>query len=324
MRILIVLVALPLLAGEPGAWQAPKTDYGHPDLQGVWANNVATPLQRPKLLADKAEVTEEELQAIEKRARKLFRDEAGDAGFGDNVYNAALEDREKHTSYDPTTGNYNQFWLVDREFTDTRTSLIFDPPNGRIPELAAAGKAKSADVQMKRKRPPVGPEDRSLQERCITYGVPRTGAGYNSYYQIFQTPDHVVIMMEMITDSRVIPLDGRPHIDDDIRLWHGDSRGHWEGDTLVVETRNFSKKANFRNSSENLKLKERFTLTAPDRLEYEITIDDPTIWTATWKAMIPLAKSEDDIFEYACHEGNYSMEAMLSGARLQESDGTDD
>ena len=323
MRMLTVLIALPLLAAEPDAWQAPQPAYGDPDLSGVWANNNATPLERPKLLAGKAELTKEELETIKERARELFNG-TGDAGFGDRVFNEALEEKEEHVSYDPTTGNYNQFWLADRECNDTRTSLVFDPPNGRIPELTANGKAVDAEALEMRKRPPAGPADRPLSERCITYGVPRTGAGYNSYYQIFQTPDYGGSMREMITDSRVIPLDGRPHVDGRIRLWHGDSRGHWEGDTLVVEPRNFSKKTSFRNSSENLKLTERFTRSAVDRLEYEITIDDPTIWTATWKAMIPLAKSDDEIYEYACHEGNYAMEAMLRGARMEESDGTDD
>ena len=317
--LLSIVAALPLAAGDADSWTAPRTPDGQPDLQGVWANNNATPLERPEQLADKSTLSDAELAEFKERAAKLFNDEAGDAAFGDSVFRAALSDAKSFTSTDAKTGNYNQFWVVEREFSDNRTSLVIDPPDGRIPELTPAGQAKKAEAGANWRRPPRGPEDRHLGERCITFGVPRFGAGYNSYYQIFQTSDTVAVMMEMIHDTRIIPLDGRPHVDDGIRQWHGDSRGRWEGDTLIVETRNFSLKSRLRgSSSKNLRLVERFTRVGPETLEYEVTVEDPTTWTRPWTVMIPLKKSEDAIYEYACHEGNYSMESMLGGARLQE------
>ncbi len=313
-----IVAALPLPAGDADSWTAPRTPDGQPDLQGVWANNNATPLERPEQLAGKSTLSDAELAEFKDRAAKLFHDGAGDAAFGDSVFRAALGNAKNFTSTDRETGNYNWFWLAQREFSDNRTSLVTDPPDGRIPELTPEGQAKNAEYRANRRRPPRGPEDRHLGERCITFGVPRLGAGYNSYYQIIQTPETVAVVMEMIHDTRIIPLDGRPHVDDGIRQWHGDSRGRWEGDTLVVETRNFSRKSWFRGSSENLRLVERFTRVGPETLEYEVTVEDPTTWTRPWTVMIPLKKSEDAIYEYACHEGNYSMESMLGGARLQE------
>ena len=216
-----IVAALPLSAGDADSWTAPRTPDGKPDLQGVWANNNATPLERPEQLADKSTLSDAELAEFKERAAKLFNDEAGDAAFGDSVFHAALSDTKNHTSTDGQTGNYNWFWLAQREFSDNRTSLVIDPPDGRIPELTPEGQAKTAELKANRRRPPRGPEDRHLGERCITFGVPRLGAGYNSYYQILQTPDTVAVMMEMIHDTRIIPLDGRPHVDDRIRQWHG-------------------------------------------------------------------------------------------------------
>ncbi len=318
----LLIAVLPLAAADAEPWTLPRTAAGHPDFQGVWANNNATPLERPDQLADKPTLSEKELAAIKERAGKLFGDDSGDAAFGDSVFAAALSDTKQFTSRDAATGNYNQFWVVEREFSDNRTSLVIDPPNGRLPELTPEGKAVTAKLAANRVRAPRGPEDRSLGERCITFGVPRLGAGYNSYYQIVQTADTVAFVMEMIHDVRIIPLDGRPHIDGRIRQWHGDSRGRWEGDTLVVETRNYSAKSSFRGSSENLYMVERFTRVGPETLEYAVTLKDPTTWTRAWTAMIPLKKSEDAIYEYACHEGNISMQGMLAGARLQEAAGS--
>ena len=164
----------------------------------------------------------------------------------------------------------------------------------------------------------LGTDPKPLPTRCITFGVPPTFASYNSYYHILQSPGYVAIFMEMIHDARIIPLDGHPHIGDDIRQWHGDSRGRWEGDTLVVETTNFSPKSDFKGSHENLQLVERFTRVGPNRINYEFTAQDRTTWTSPWTAMIPLQKAEDAIFEYACHEGNYGMTNLLAGARTQE------
>ena len=299
--------------------KTPRTQDGQPDLQGIWANNVATPLERPEELAEQDALTDEELAGLKARAARLF-DGQGDAAFGDSVFKAALVAADDFTSTDVATGNYNQFWLAERNF-DRRTSLIVDPPNGRIPALTKDGQARVAARTEARLRHAVGPEDRALTERCISFGVPRLGAGYNSYYQILQTPGYVVIRMETIHDVRVIPLDGTPHFSDGVRQWHGDSRGHWESDTLVVDTTNFSPKSTFREfngSAENLHTIERFTRVGPDTLQYEVTVDDPTAWTAPWTVMIPLQQSPDQIYEFACHEGNIGMHGILAGARALE------
>ena len=304
-------------AGEEASWTAPRTAFGHPDLQGVWANNNATPLQRPEVLGDRERLTEEELAAIRSRADELFALDAGDAAFGDTVFTAALNEVQNFSSRDTATGNYNQFWMVERDWDD-RTSLIVDPPNGRIPERTEAAKMRAASASMKRQRHAVWTDDRSLGERCVSFGAPRLGAGYNSYYQLFQTQDHVVILMEMAHDARIIPLDGRPHLGDGVRQWLGDSRGYWEGDTLVVETRNYSPYASFLGAAEHLEVTERFTRTSADVLQYEVTLNDPTTWASPWTAVIPLRSSQDALYEYACHEGNIGMEGILAGARHQE------
>ncbi len=301
-------------------WRAPRTASGHPDLQGVWANNVITPLQRPKIWEGREVLTTEEVEILKQKVAGAAETD-GDAIFaGEDLIQAALSD-SKAKSYDPTTGNYNHFWLVERDY-DNRTSLIVEPSNGRLPALTPAAQTRQqAAAERRRLHPADGPEDRPLGERCITFGSPRLGAGYNSYYQILQTPDHVVIMMEMAHDARVIPLDGRPHVPDRIRQWHGDSRGRWEGDTLVVETRNYSPKSNFMGAAENLHVVERFTRVGPTTLKYEVSISDPTTWTEPWTAVIPLKHSDDKVYEYACHEGNIGLFGILSGHRAEEAAG---
>ncbi len=315
---LVASVAAPAAAqAQAGAdWTLPRTADGHPDLQGVWANNNVTPLERPAAWAGKARLSAGELAALEAAAAEAT-DPGQDALFGDQLVLAAIAG-EQATSYDPTTGNYNQFWVVERDFND-RTSLVVDPPDGRIPALTpAAERLLAARAAYRAAHPADTWEDVPLQERCITYGVPRLGAGYNSYYQIFQTAGHVVFLMEMNHDARIIPLDGRPRLEAGVRQWHGDSRGRWEGDTLVVETTNYSPRSDFRGASDNLRVVERFTRTGPDTLEYAVTIDDPTTWIRPWTASIPLLRSEDALYEYACHEGNYGMEGILAGHRAQE------
>ena len=307
-------------AEEP--WTMPRTPDGRPDLQGVWANNSATPLERPATFAGKATLTEEEVAALTEAAGRLFG-AAGDAAFGDGVFQAALANLEETTSRDGGTGNYSSVWMVERDF-DNRTSLITDPEDGKVPAMTPEGQQRPRAVLGRMLQSPSGPEDLIPQVRCITYGLPRVGgivdAGYNSYYQIFQTSNYVVILAEMIHDVRIIPLGDRPHVRDQIRQWHGDSRGRWEGDTLVVETTNFSPKSNYRGASDNLHLIERFTRVGPQTLHYEITVADPTTWTRQWTARVPLRHTEDAIFEYACHEGNYAMAGILAGARAQEAD----
>ena len=310
----------PVLA-QQGEWNPPRTAEGRMDLQGVWANNAATPLERPDALAGKAIFTDEEVARLRASAERLFGG-ADDAAFADGVFNAALADVEKNVSRDGGTGNYSSVWMVDREF-ENRTSLITDPPDGKVPSLTTEAEARiEAARKYQRDHPADGPEDRTRQVRCITYGIPRVGglgAGYNSYYQIFQTPEHVVMLGEMIHDARVIPIGDMPHADDSIRLWHGDSRGHWEGDTLVVETTNYSPKSGYQGSAENLHMTERFTLAGPDRLHYEIAVTDETTWVRPWTAMVPMSRSRDPLFEYACHEGNIGMAGILAGARAEES-----
>ncbi|MEE2637546.1 MAG: hypothetical protein VYE68_09970 [Acidobacteriota bacterium] len=320
----VVVVAASVWLGPvvtaQGIWHPPRTAADQVDLNGVWANNAATPLERPDVLADRATFTKEEVAQLRASAERLFGG-ADDAAFADGVFNAALADIERNVSRDGGTGNYSSVWMVDRVFED-RTSLITDPADGKLPALTPEAVARiDAAAAYRREHPADGPEDRTRQVRCITYGIPRVGglgAGYNSYYQIFQTPSHVVMLGEMIHDARVIPIDDTPHVPEAIRLWHGDSRGHWEGDVLVVETTNYSPKSGYHGAAENLHLIERFTLAGPDRLEYQITVNDPTTWTRPWTAMVPLDRSQDALFEYACHEGNIGMEGILAGARVEE------
>jgi hypothetical protein len=299
-------------------YAAPRTADGQPDLQGVWANNAGTPLERPKVVANKPVLTDEELAAVQKQAAQLS-DECGDAVFGDSVFTAALGGITKFKSTCGETGNYNHFWLASRWF-DHRTSLIIDPPDGRLPPYTSETRKLQEEVAARRKDHPAdGPEDRNLFERCLMPGdMPNLLAGYNANFQIYQTVEHVVIHREMIHDFRVIPFAGRPHLSKNLRQLLGDSRGHWEGDTLVVETTNFSSLSNLRGSSSNLRLVERLTRIAPDTLQYEFTATDPATWTKPWTARLLLKLSKDKMYEYACHEGNFGLRGILAGAREQE------
>jgi len=315
--IALTLLVIPVdMAAQDSNWTLPRTADGHPDLQGVWANNNATPLERPEEWAGKNTLTEEELAALQVAATEAVDD--GDALFGDQLVLAAIE-RTQAGSYDPTTGNYNQFWIADRDFSN-RTSLVVDPSDGRIPAMTSSGQARAKMLRDHRRMHPADTyTDRPLSERCVTYGHPRLGAGYNSYYQLFQSKDHVVVYMEMNHDARVIPLDGTPTLNDDVRLWHGDSRGYWDGDTLVVTTTNYASHATFRGiTSENMTVTERFTRVGPQTLNYEVTIDDPTTYTKPWTVMIPLMGTTDAVYEYACHEGNIGMDGILAGHRAEE------
>jgi hypothetical protein len=310
-------------AATEKAWTAPRAADGHPDLSGVWSHNSATPLERPLELAGRPLLTDEEVTAMKKKAAELFNGN-GDAGFGDSIYLAALKNvlgKEKgFTSRDAATGDYNSFWIVDREF-DNRTSLITDPSDGRLPPLTPeAQKRRAAADERRRLHPFDGPEDIALGERCITGSVPMLGAGYNNYYQIAQAPGYVAIDMEMRHDTRMIPLDGRPHLPSDLRFWLGDSRGRWEGDTLVVDTTNFRDDTTISvgNASAKTHVIERFARVSPDTLKYEVTLDDPATWTKPWTAVLFMRSSKDQIYEYACHEGNEAMSGTLAGARVQE------
>ena len=306
------------------SWTPPRTVGGQPDLQGVWANNNATPLERPKELAGRAFLTEQEVAALKKKADELFSGES-DAAFGDTVFLNALANvqgtKSGFKSTDGETGDYSSVWTVERDW-DNRTSLITDPSDGRLPAMTKQAEQKQLAVAAARNGRPSGPEDRSLSERCITFGSPRLGAGYNSYFHIVQSGKTVAILMETIHDERLIPLDGSPHLPSNIRTWLGDPRGRWEGDTLVVDTTNYLPGVFMNVSTEKLHVVERFRRADADTLKWEVTVDDPGAWSKPWTAMIPLRRSKDAIYEYACHEGNYGLADILAGARAEEAEQT--
>jgi hypothetical protein len=292
----------------PGAFDAsyapPRLKSGKPDLQGLWSNALVTPLERPADLADKEFLTEDEAREYQaKRVAAVNRDARPDDAAADILL------------------AYNDFWWDSgtSAVRTLRTSLIVDPPNGRIPELTEAAKQRVAATP-----PPSadGPETQGLSTRCIYYataGPPMLPGSYNNNYQIVQTDDHVLIVNEMVHETRIIPLDGRPFPPDEIRQWRGSSRGHWEGDTLVVETRNRRADTPFRGSSENMRLTERFTRVADEVLLYEFTVNDPDAFTQPWTVQITSQRVADELmYEYACHEGNKSMSGILGGARAAE------
>jgi hypothetical protein len=294
-------VAVAGQAANSSSKTVPRTPWGDPDLQGIWSIATITPFERPTALADKQVLSEEEAADLERQTLKTTNQDRRDgAGTDADVARA-----------------YNDFWW-DRgtKVVSTRqTSLVVDPPDGRVPALTAEGQQRAT---ARAARGYDSWEDRSLWERCITRGLPMIPGPYNNNYQILQTPGYVVVLHEMIHDARIIPLDGRPHLGQDVRQWFGDSRGRWEGDTLVVDTTNFTEKANYRGSTDGLHLIERFTRTAAGTVRYEFTIDDPKTFTKKWTAAIPMTGTDEQIFEYACHEGNYGMVNLLSGARVQE------
>jgi hypothetical protein len=300
-------------------WVVPRTADGRPDLEGVWENNSATPLERPRQFADKPRLSDDELADLERRARTLFAPDT-EAVFGDALYLNLLADTKSGGL--GSTGSYSQNWLPDRYF-EHRTSLIVDPPDGKLPAPTPAGAKARAAAVGRFGRVGDSAQDMSLQDRCIHYGFPDLFAAYMAVYRIVQTPQYVAIQMEKIHDTRIIPLDGRAHMPSGMRQYMGDSRGRWEGDTLVVETTNFHPKGNPMGgynmlSDENLRLTERFRRTASDTIEYTFTVDDPTMWTKPWTATINWKRSRGELIEYACHEGNYSLRGMLSGARAEE------
>ncbi len=314
-----------LLSLAQGQSTVSRTVDGRPDLHGVWVNNTATPLERPKELAGRASLTDAEVAAMKQKAKELYNG-GGDAAFGDTIFETVYASLKTSTAgphkkaaneFDGGTGDYSSEWIVAREW-DNRTSLITDPPDGKLPPMTPEGLARRNAMYAAYGRPAAKPSDRGLQERCITFGSPQLIAGYQSYYEIQQTANAVIVMTEMIHDVRIIPLDGRPHAPAGIHQWLGDSRGHWEGNTLVVDSTNYKPNSFMSSSSEKLHVIERFTRTGPESLKYEITIDDPGTWTKPWSLMIPLKQSKDRVFEYACHEGNVGLAGILAGARAEE------
>jgi hypothetical protein len=284
-------------------WTPPRTPWGEPDLEGIWSYATITPLERPAEQAGREVLSDEEVAAVDEEARTGAdrRDGTPEADLA-RAYNALYYDRGKSLG---------------------RTSLIVDPPDGRLPPLTPEGqRRRAARAEYLRAHPADTWEDRPLQERCITYhGVPPLPTGYNNTYQIFQTPGQVAILDENIHDVRWIPLDGRAHVGQKIRQWNGNSRGRWEGETLVVETTNYSPKTTFRFpvAGETLRAVERFKRIAADTIDYQFTIYDPTTYTRPFTVALPMTSLPDYVIhEYACHEGNYAIAHALSGARAQE------
>ena len=308
LGVLAAIVAVAGLAPPAAAQDGPRTAWGAPDLQGVWDFRTITPLQRPERYGDREFLTREEAATLEQGA--VDRDER------------LLLAAPRRTEAGGSVGAYNNFWMDrgTRTIETRRTSLIVDPPNGRMPALSEAGQARAdARREYRAEHPADSWLDRSTFDRCIlgfNTGPPMTPGGYNQNMQVFQTEDTVVILNEMVHDSRIIPIDGAPRTG--IGSWTGESRGHWEGDTLVIETNSFTDKTRWRGSSENMTLVERLTRQDDDTLVYTFTVTDPDTWVQPWTAEIPMRRGDEPLYEYACHEGNYSMEGILSGARADE------
>ncbi len=303
------------MAQSGGDWEVGRTIDGHPDLQGVWENNTITPVERPEIFGGKQFLTDEDVAFLQQRMAQISA-EGGDALFGEGVLAAAFSG--EINSYDPTTGNYDSQWMADRTI-HRRTSQIIDPPNGKFPPRTEQAIAAARELAQHRQDHPADSyTDRPLGERCLSFGAPRLGSGYNSYWQIVQTRDTVAIIQEMAHDVRIVPLVAKPHIDEDIKLWHGDSRGYWDGDTLVVETTNYSDKSSTGPETSRKINVERLTRISDDAIRYQFTSNDPGSFTAPYTREIILDYTPDDIYEYACHEGNYGMANILSGHRAEE------
>ncbi len=304
----LTLAGLLGVSGLAMAQEPPRTVFGAPDLQGVWDFRTLTPLERPEDLGDKEFLTAEEAAEREQ------------AAFDRNL--EAWERESRRTEAGGNVGGYNNFWMDNGTRVIERTSLVIDPPNGRLPDTTEAAEERRQNspgsfvVEF-----PESYTDLSTYDRCIlgfNAGPPITPAAYNQNVQIFQTPNHVALLTEMVHTVRVIPIQGQPHLDDRVRQWSGDSRGHWEGDTLVVETKNFDAARGWRATTDNMTLVERFRRVDEGTLEYEFTVTDDETWTSPWTANLPMVRNDLSMFEYACHEGNYSMPQMLGGARALE------
>jgi len=285
------------------AYVAPRTPWGDPDLQGQWNSQTATPLERPLAgpLAGKETLTDDEAEAVEQRNRDR-NDSAPTAG-------------------DP--GTYNSFWNdIGRGLN--RAQLILDPPDGRVPAYTPAAEQRLAAERAERatRGPADSYADLPIWTRCITRGWNGIGSNYSSNTQIFQSPGYVVVLQELIHEPRIIPLDDRPGLPHDVKQWLGASRGHWEGDTLVVETRNFDARSSYRGSSTDLILTERYTRASDDEIDYRFTMHDPATYVSDWTVGRPMRRETDGltVFEYACHEGNIAMTGILAGARKEEQD----
>jgi hypothetical protein len=308
------VLAPPPAAGQGKVWTAARTPDGKPDIQGIFTFSTITPLQRPDALAGKDTLTVEEAEAFEASENKrLNRDlfdpikGAPSAGYAPRAQGGVL--------------SYNEFWYErgSQLTKDKRTSLVVDPPDGRIPFTEAARKRNAEAGQKSNSGFADSYTDRSLGDRCImgfNSGPPMVSSAYNNNLQILQTPAYVVILNEMIHNTRIIPTDGRPH--GTLRQYAGDSRGRWEGETLVVETINFLRETSLAGSTANTHLVERFTRIDPDTIKYEFTVTDPSSYTRPWSVLMPLSRTDGLLYEYACHEGNYGLYDIMAGQRAKE------
>ena len=332
LTALVTVIAIGSLAAVPASgqsqvqsdadgastWTLPRTPDGRPDLQGYWTTQTFTPLERPEYLAGKEFFTEEETAALQQQLTA----EGVNPGARSALNIEDAEAREKGLRQTQENIHYdNAIWLgtsVPKGLSSRRTSLITDPPNGRIPPLTPKGAAQVVADRAERQQRPSNFESyetRPLIERCIVWpheGPPMLPPAYNDIHQIFQTADYVVVFTELSTGlPRIIPLDGRPHLPDTIRQFVGDSRGRWEGDTLVVETTNFVERRSYRGSTGFRHVVERFTRVAADTIRHEFTIDDPTTWTSSWSGEVPMIRTDGPMFEYGCHEGNHDIRHIL-------------
>jgi len=305
----------PATSASAEAWAPPRLADGRADLQGIWDFGTITPLERPRSLGTKAFFSEEEAANYEREEnRRQNRD--------------LIDPKEGGLNY-PAGGviPYNEVWYDrgSKIVKTKRTSLIVDPPEGRLPAMTPAGQKQAELRAIAARDNQAGHphadswEDRPLQERCLlgsNAGPPMTPGPYNNNVQLFQTPGYVSLLTEMVHDARIVPLDGRPYAN--VRQWKGESRGRWERDTLVIETKNFKRGTTLAGTSQNTHLIERFTRTDANTLLYEFTVDDPTTWTRPWTAAVPMSKIDGPIYEFACHEGNHAMAGILAGARADE------
>ena len=299
---LLLMAWVPAFGQSPQSWTSPRTADGQPDLQGIWSNATNKPFERPKELGAKEFYTAEEAAELAKKGYLGERNAQPEAHY-----------------------DFSQYGMdaMQQSFArNLRTSLIVGP-DGRVPPMTPEAVKRNSDRAAKAKGHEFdGPENRSLMERCIVYGQqegpPMLPPMYNNNMEIVQDRGYVAILNEMYHDVRLIPVDGSAHAPENIRQWRGDSRGHWEGDTLVVDTTNFTDKTPFHGSSENLHVVERFTRTSPQTILYQFTVDDPHTWTKPWGGEMVMGPALGEIYEFACHEGNYGLANNLSGARAEE------
>ena len=325
--VCVLLAAGPVGAQTPGSeaerWTAPRTPAGRPDLQGIWTTQTFTPLQRPDRFAGKEFLTEEEAAQLTEVLTAPGVDPLRGGAFAQLLAEEDAEKRRETTVQADPTHYDNAMWLRTtrpKGLSSRRTSLIVDPPDGRIPPRTPEGRQRAAARRDLRGYDSYA--NRPLQERCLVWGhegPPMVPPPYNDIYQIFQTPGYVVLFPELANNpARIIPTNGQAHLSERVRQWSGDSIGRWDGDTLVVDTTNFTDRIAFQGSGDTLHVVERFTRVDADTILYEFTVDDPATWERSWSVEIPMVKTDGRLYEYTCHEGNYGMRNTLRGARAAD------